>query len=278
MLLGSKIAHRQKHKKGDYEMKNETLLNKIIHGDCLEEMKTIEDKSIDLILCDLPYGTMSCSWDNVIPFDKLWEQYNRIIKDNGNIVLFGTQPFTTDLINSNRKMYKHINYWNKENSGSFAVSKYRPMPVVEEIIVFAKGTVKYNPQMVLAEEKNKRPRGNSNSVKNDTAAPQGSGKYVVSGKHNENLRYPKNLLTYNSRKGELNATKRLHPTQKPVELTEWLIKTYSNEGDVVLDNCAGSGTTGVAAVNTGRNFILMEKEWEFCEIANKRIEEVKSNK
>lgn len=257
---------------------NETLLNKIIHGDCLEELKNIEDKSIDMILCDLPYGTMSCSWDNVIPFDMLWFQYDRIIKDDGVIVLFGTQPFTTDLINSNRKMYKHINYWNKENAGSFAVSKYRPMPVVEEIVVFAKGTVKYNPQMILAEEKNKRPRGSSNPVKTNTAAPQGSGKYIVSKKHNENLRYPKNLLTYNSRKGELNARKRLHPTQKPLELIEWLIKTYTNEGDVVLDNCAGSGTTGVAAVNTGRNFILMEKEWEFCEVANQRIEEVKTKK
>lgn len=246
-------------------------VNEIYNINCIEGMKSVDDKSIDLICTDLPYGTSACAWDSIIPFDELWEQYNRIIKDDGVIVLFGTQPFTTDLINSNREMYKHINYWNKENAGSFTVAKYRPMPVIEEIVVFSKDKVKYNPQMVLAEEKNKRPRGKSNKTKEGTFAPQGSGEYKVSETHNENLRYPKNLLTYNSRKGELNSTKRLHATQKPLEMIEWLIKSYSNEGDLVLDSCVGSGTTAIACMNTNRNYIGFELDGKYFDLANERI-------
>lgn len=246
---------------------------KLYNGDCLEVMKNIPDNSIDMILCDLPYNITLCEWDKLIPFKELWQQYERIITDKGAIVLFATQPFTTDLINSNRKIFKHINYWNKENSGSFAVSKFKPMPVIEDIVVFSKGIVVYNPQMVNADEKNMRPRKSSNKAKQDAPIPVASGEYKISKNHNEKLRYPKNLLTYNSRSGELNSRKRVHPTQKPVKLCEWLIKSYSNENEVVLDNCMGSGTTGVACMNTSRKFIGIELDKDYFEIAKSRIEE-----
>ena len=244
----------------------------LYQGDCLEVMKEIPDKSVDMILCDLPYGTIACKWDSVIPFELLWEQYGRIIKDNGAIVLFGTQPFTTDLINSNREWFKHINYWNKENCGNFAIAKYRPLAVIEEIVVFSNGKLTYNPQMVKAEDKNKRPRKSGSKVKEDSTQSISSGYNCVSKTHNENLRFPKNLLTYNNRKGELNSTKRLHPTQKPVELLEWLIKTYSNKNELILDNCMGSGSTGVACANTNRKFIGIELEENYFNIAKERIE------
>lgn len=249
---------------------------KLYHGDCLELMKDIPDKSVDMILCDLPYNIIASKWDISIPFDKLWECYKRIIKDDGAIVLFGTQPFTTDLINSNRKWFKHINYWNKENCGNFTIAKYRPLAVVEEIVVFSNGKLTYNPQMVQAEEKNKRTIHPS-KVKEDSTQGISSGYNRVSETYNKNLRYPKNLLTYNNRKGELNSSKRLHPTQKPVELLEWLIKTYSNENELILDNCMGSGSTGVACINTNRKFIGIELDDKYFEVAKKRIEETQNN-
>ena len=245
---------------------------KLYQGDCLEVMKDIPDRSVDMILCDLPYNLVASKWDILIPFDKLWECYKRIIKDDGAIVLFGTQPFTTDLINSNRKWFRHINYWNKENCGNFAIAKYRPLAVVEEIVVFSNGKLTYNPQMVQAEDKNKRPRKNGSKTKEDSTQAISSGYNRVSKTHNENLRFPKNLLTYNNRKGELNSTKRLHPTQKPVDLLEWLIKTYTNECETVLDNCMGSGSTGVACANTNRKFIGIELEENYFNIAKERIE------
>ena len=250
---------------------------KLYHGDCLEVMKDIPDKSVDMILCDLPYNLIASKWDVSIPFDKLWECYKRIIKDDGAIVLFGTQPFTTDLINSNRKWFKHINYWNKENCGNFTIAKYRPLAVVEEIVVFSNGKLTYNPQMVQAEDKNKRPRKNGSKTKEDSTQSMASGYNYCTQTHNESLRFPKNLLTYNNRKGELNSSKRLHPTQKPVELLEWLIKTYSNENELILDNCMGSGSTGVACINTNRKFIGIELDDKYFEVAKKRIEETQNN-
>ena len=259
-------------------MKTKTNNYEIYNGDCLEVMKDIPDKSVDMILCDLPYNLVASKWDILIPFDKLWECYKRIIKDDGAIVLFGTQPFTTDLINSNRKWFKHINYWNKENCGNFAIAKYRPLAVVEEIVVFSNGKLTYNPQMIQAEEKNKRPRKNDYKVKEDSTQAISSGYSRVSKTHNENLRFPKNLLTYNNRKGELNSTKRLHPTQKPVELLEWLIKTYSNKNELILDNCMGSGSTGIACINTNRKFIGVELDDKYFEIAENRLKEATEKK
>ena len=248
-------------------------INTIIHGDCLEVMKDIEDKSIDMILCDLPYGTTACKWDTIIPFEPLWEQYERIIKDGCAIVLFGSEPFSTYLRMSNIKNYKYDWKWNKVNAGCFVTAKYRPMSIFEDICVFSKngGKIKYYPIMTVAEEKNKRPRNKGQIRNNDSSQSISSGIFKSSENHNENLRFPKNELVYNNRKKELNGLNRIHPTQKPVDLCEYLIKTYTNENDIVLDNCARSGTTGVACQNLKRNFILIEKEAKYCEVIKERI-------
>lgn len=246
---------------------NGALLNKIIQGDCLEEMKNIEDKSVDMILCDLPYGTTANKWDSVIPLDELWEQYNRVIKDNGAIVLTAQTPFDKVLGCSNLKMLKYEWIWQKNRGTGHLNAKKMPMKAHENVLVFYKKLPTYNPQMregepYVRKDCNKRElnKGNYGKINNSTTTVNNGG------------RYPLDYLEFNI------VEKTVHPTQKPLGLFEYLIKTYTNEGDVVLDNCAGSGTTGVAAINTGRNFILMEKEWEYCEITNKRIEEAKTNK
>ena len=233
-------------------------------GDCLEKMKDIPDKSIDMILCDLPYGTTACKWDNVIPFEPLWEQYNRIIKDNGAIVLFGVQPFTSDLINSNRKMYKYDLIWNKDLCKNPGLAKIRPLPSFENISVFGKERITYNPQM----EKGKPytdVRKKPTNVFNGNEHKYGFSGNVVN-VVNYGTRYPKSVITLKNpnKKGQ-------HPTQKPVELLEYLIKTYTNENETVLDNCMGSGSTGVACVNTKRNFIGIELNEKYFNIAKERI-------
>jgi site-specific DNA-methyltransferase (adenine-specific) len=248
------------------------LLNRVTQGDCLEVMRLIPDKSIDMILCDLPYGTTACKWDTVIPFEPLWEQYERIIKDNGAIVLTASQPFTTKLIMSNFSLFKYCWYRNKENGGNFLIAKYMPQRVVEEICVFGKGRINYYPIMEEVEPEKIRPvvRCTKKAKEDHT---QRISEFRKSKEYSNKYRYPKNLLTYNNRAGELNSNKRVHPTQKPVALFEYLIRTYTNEGEVVLDNCIGSGTTAVAAINTNRQFIGIEREPEYVEIANKRIAE-----
>ena len=248
-------------------------VNNIYNEDCLQGMKKINDKSIDMILCDLPYGTTVCKWDSIIPFDKLWEQYERIIKDNGCIALFGSEPFSTHLRMSNINNYKYDWYWDKVNSGGFATAKYKPLSVVEQVLIFGKGKINYYPIMEEAEEKNKRPRDKGYKRKDDNSQGMASGEFKVSKNHNENLRYPKNLFTYNNRTGELNSLNRLHPTQKPVELLEYLIKTYTNENEIVLDNCIGSGSTAVACINTNRKYIGFELDTNYYEIAQNRIAE-----
>lgn len=255
------------------------IKKEILLGDCLELMKDIPDGSIDMILADLPYGTTACKWDSIIDLDLLWKQYKRIIKDNGVIVLTASQPFTTTLISSNLKGFKYCWYWDKLNAGSFATAKYKPLSVFEDVCIFSKngGKTKYFPIMEQAEEKNKRPRGRQYERKDDNSNGMGSGIFKTSDNHNEDLRYPKNRLIYNNRVGELNALNRLHPTQKPVALFEYLIKTYTNEGDLVLDNTAGSGTTAIACLNTNRQFIVMEKEQEYYDIILKRVEDFNKN-
>lgn len=242
-------------------------MNKVIQGDCLEEMKNIPDKSIDMILCDLPYGTTACKWDTIIPFEPLWEQYKRIIKDNGAIVLTASQPFTSALVMSNVKNYKHNWVWNKIRGSGHLLAKKRPMMASEDILVFSNGTPTYNPQM---RERNK-PRKSTN--KGNTQCYAGDGKEF----NGETLdkRYPINIIEFSKSSGK---DMLLHPTQKPVALFEYLIKTYTNEGDIVLDNCAGSGTTAIACINTNRNYILIEKEPEYIDIINKRIAEHNCNK
>jgi site-specific DNA-methyltransferase (adenine-specific) len=238
------------------------ILNQIIHGDCLEIMKDILDKSIDMILCDLPYGTTACKWDTVIPFKPLWEQYKRVIKDNGAIVLFGNEPFTSKLVCSNLKGFKYRWVWDKQIPSGMSYARYRPMQQTEDICVFTKNGEKtiYNPQMI----KRDKPIKGGGMSKGETTNNQ----KLIALKKTYDYKNPTNLLSFAKvRKGSL------HPTQKPVALFEYLIKTYTNEGEIVLDNCIGSGTTAIAALNTGRFFIGIEKEEKYVEIARKRIAE-----
>ena len=239
----------------------------ILLGDCLELMKDIPDGSIDMILADLPYGTTACKWDTVIPFEPLWEQYERIIKDNGAIVLFGSQPFTSALVMSNIKMFKYALIWDKKKSSSALHAKIQPLRVHEDILIFGKKKTIYNPQM----RKGKQRVDKKAIIKNGEAF---GGKEIERNYENkEGLYYPKSILEISN----ANQKGKVHPTQKPVELFEYLIKTYSNENDLVLDNTAGSGTTAIACLKTNRQFIVMEKEQKYYDIILKRVEDFNKN-
>ena len=243
----------------------------LIKGDCLVEMNNIPDKSIDMILCDLPYGTTACKWDNVIPFEPLWEHYNRVIKDNGVIVLFSDEPFTARLICSNIENFKYRITWNKDIGGGYLNAKIMPLKQTEDICVFSKvnnGRYTYNPIMRDKESNRVRPIGRRNSVNPST---YGASNGQLSEDYNPKKSYPTNLIKLSSRTAECNSTRRVHPTQKPVALLEYLIKTYTNDGETVLDNCMGSGSTGVACVNLNRSFIGIEMDDKYFEIASKRI-------
>jgi site-specific DNA-methyltransferase (adenine-specific) len=247
------------------------MKNQVILGDCLEVMKDIPDKSIDMILADLPYGTTACSWDTIIPFEPLWKQYKRIIKDNGAIVLTASQPFTSALVMSNPDMFKYEWIWEKAVGSNFATLKYMPMKEHENILVFGKGRTIYNPQM--QERKGSGKVRSMYTYKSNTISGDAISNMVTnrSGeKYDENKRNPSSVQFFNNRED----TRGLHPTQKPVALFEYLIKTYTNEGDLVLDNCAGSGTTGVACKNLNRNYILIEKEKRYIDIIQKRLDYV----
>ena len=244
-------------------------LNKVYLGDCLDVMKDIPDKSIDMVLTDLPYGTTACKWDTIIPFEPLWEQYKRIIKDNGAIVSTASQPFTSKLILSNLEMFKYEWIWKKSKSQHFAQAPYRPMTIHENVVVFSNGgtaknaniRAKYNPQGLVFLGKvvsGKKAQHSEHRMRKTDQAD-----YVQ-----EWTNYPNTILEFN------NEGNTVHPTQKPVALFEYLIKTYTNEGDLVLDNCMGSGTTGVACQNLNRNFIGIELDTEYFKIAEKRIKEI----
>lgn len=241
-------------------------LNTVINGDCLEVMRGIPNSSVDLILTDLPYGTTKAKWDTVIAFDLLWKQYERIIKDNGAIVLFGAEPFASELRMSNRKLYKYDWYWKKSTAQGFLNAKKMPLKSIETISVFYKKLPTYNPQGLVPFGKEMK---NSKAKKDNTdyVTGQNGGNFKADNYKQEFTNYPTQLLEFPS------VGKPLHKTQKPVELFEHLIKTYTNEGEAVLDSCAGSGTTAIAAMNTNRNYILIEKEKEYFEIINKRISE-----
>ena len=238
---------------------------KLYNGDCLVEMNKIEDKSVDLILCDLPYGSTQCSWDSIIPFDKLWEQYNRVLKDTGIVVLFSSGLFTIDLINSNRKDFKYKLIWKKNVPTGMSSAKYRPMKYYEEICVFYKKKGTYNPQMKPREGVGKACYnydhycGDSNHVSYEKVKKRYDPDWVQ----------PSDILEFNV---VPNRNGKVHPTQKPIELLEWLIKTYSNENDLVLDNTMGSGSTGVACVNLNRNFIGIEMDETYFKISEQRIQ------
>ena len=234
-------------------------INSVNNGNCLDLMSDIDDKSIDMILCDLPYGTTACKWDSVIPFEPLWAHYKRIIKDNGAIVLTASQPFTSALVMSNPKMFKYCWVWNKAKAANYVNAKKQPLKIHEDIAVFCKGN-NYNPQKTIGKFRKK----GGYTVNREVAVAQNP---TVS--FNDTY-YPKSILDF-SVAGNKDST--LHPTQKPVALFEYLIKTYTNEGELVLDNCAGSGTTAIACLKTNRNYILIEQETKYCDIANKRIAE-----
>lgn len=225
-------------------------------------MKDIPDGSVDLILCDPPYGTTDCTWDSVLPFDRLWAEYNRLLKPDGAAVLFAAQPFTTQLIASNPKAFRYCWYWVKNQATGFTYARYQPMRKVEDVCVFYRKHGTYNPQGLQVVEKPKTRR--RKKEKADHIYKMGSlmNDYTPRFKN-----YPKNVLAYDCERG-------YHPTQKPVALLEYLVKTYTNEGDTVLDNCMGSGSTGVAVKRVGgRRFIGIEQNRVYFDIAQQRIKE-----
>jgi len=241
--------------------------NKIYLGDCLELMpKHIEDKSIDMIFCDLPYQKTRNKWDTMIPFDALWKHYKRIIKDRGIIVLFGQKEFSAKVILSNETMYKYSLVWNKVNPSGFLNAKRMPMMAHEDIMVFYKKAPTYNPQKFKGDAPSHKSSDGNKSKKNGNY-----GDFTYSDKVEEygDMKYPRSILEFKRDA----PTKMLHPTQKPLELIEYIIKSYTNEGDLILDNTCGSGTTGRGAKNLNRDYIMMEMNKEYYEIANKRLED-----
>ena len=232
---------------------------KFIHGDCLEEMPKLADKSIDMILCDLPYGTTACKWDTIIPFEPLWKQYKRLIKDNAAIVLTASQPFTSALVMSNIKMFKYEWIWRKSKGTNFQLAFKNPLKVHENIVVFYNKLPIYN--QVNGIECNEKTFRNIENVKMAHLQKKDTN-------HHRTLKnLNKSVLDFGSVHNP-----EYHPTQKPVALFEYLIRTYTNEGDTVLDNCSGSGTTGIAAFNTKRNAILIEKDEQYFNAAKERFD------
>lgn len=224
-------------------------------------LKDIPTDSVDLILCDPPYGTTDCTWDTVLPLPDLWAEYNRVLKHNGAAVLFAAQPFTTQLISSNRKAFRYCWYWLKNQPTGFAYARYQPMRQVEDICIFYRKHGTYNPQglqeIVGGKVRRKRAPQGESIYHMDTLQKEYRPKYK---------NWPKNVLQFSTERG-------YHPTQKPVPLLEYLVKTYTNEGETVLDSCMGSGSTGVACKRTGRRFIGIEQNQSYYEIAKQRIKE-----
>ena len=238
------------------------FMNKILHGDCIDLLKNIPDNSIDMVLCDLPYGTTQCKWDITIPMNKLWQAYNRVCKKNAPMVFTAAQPFTSALVMSNPKFFKYTWVWEKSKSTGYLNAKKMPMRAHEDICVFYRKPPIYNPQMTQGKPYNKgkahRPTDVYGSqvstlVKNDTG-----------------LRYPRTVQYFKTAESE---GKVYHPTQKPLSLFRYLIKTYTNEGDVVLDNCIGSGTTAIAAIKENRNFVGIELDKDYVSISSQRMDE-----
>lgn len=236
---------------------------KLLNGDCLKLMNNIPDKSIDMILCDLPYQRTQNQWDIMISIDKLWEQYNRIIKDNGCIALFSDGMFMAELMLSNKKMWRYNLVWDKVLPSGFLNANRMPLRSHEEICIFYKKQPTYNPQKVKG--KPNHSKGKPKEYENNN---YGDFDFVDNSKELGDMKHPVSILRFSKPHPSVS----VHPTQKPVELCEWLIKTYTNEGDLVLDNCMGSGSTGVACANTNRNFIGMELDEGYFGIAKERIE------
>ena len=238
-------------------------LNKIYNEDCLEGMKRIPDGSVDCVICDLPYGTTSCAWDSIIPFDLLWEQYNRIIKPKGNVVLFASGRFVFQLYNSQPNKYRYDLIWKKTKCGSPLTAKYMPLKMHEHILIFGESAAVYNPQMTYEGTPYKKDYNHAYGIKNAHG-------YGIKGVHTDNHgeRHPISVQEFQQK---WRRQDQLHPTQKPVELIRWLIRSYSNEGDTILDNCMGSGTTAIACIREKRNFIGFALNTEYYDLCKKRI-------
>lgn len=236
----------------------------LAHGDCLQVMQSIPDRYVDMILCDLPYGTTACAWDSVIPFDALWAQYRRVINGAGAIVLTASQPFTSALVMSNPNWFKYAWVWEKSRTGGFWDCKFRPLKAHEDVLVFSSGGCSNGSKLPMKYA----PQGLTEGVGAWTAKPVSGNSRTGSEKSGkrEVSKYPRSVQRFTSE------ARTVHPTQKPVALMEYLIRTYTSPGDVVMDNCMGSGTTGVACVNTGRKFIGIERDEGYFKIANERIE------
>lgn len=255
---------------------------KLYKGDCLEVMdKLIEEGvKVDCVITDPPYGTTDCKWDSVISLDEMWNRLNKLIKPNGAICLFGSEPFTSKLRMSNIKNYKHEWYWNKNNSGNILCAKYMPLKIIENICIFSNGKCTYNPQMIERTEKEekefiKKKGKNYTPKKSDMFSGIKNGAFIHTS--STKYKYPINLLNFNARAKECNNRVRVHPTQKPVDLLEYLVKTYTNENDLILDFTMGSGSTGVACINLNRKFIGIELNENYFNIAKNRIEEAENN-
>ncbi len=242
------------------------MKHNLMLGDCLERMKEIETGTVDMILCDLPYGTTCCSWDAVIPFEPLWEQYERVIKENGAIVLFAAQPFTAVLAASNLDMFRYEWIYEKPNATGFFNAHFQPLRAHENILVFYKAKPTFNPIKTFGHERK--------TAKRKDIGSEHYGKQVNIKAYDSTERYPRSVQLFSSDKQKSN----FHPTQKPVALCEYLIRTYTNEGETVLDTTMGSGTTGVACVNTGRSFIGIEQEKKYFDIAQERIAQAGTEK
>lgn len=250
-------------------------INKIYNEDCLIGMKRIPDKSIDCIICDLPYGVLNkknkeAKWDSIIPFEPLWEQYNRIIKDNTAIVLFAQGMFTADLMRSNPKMWRYNLVWDKVLKSGFLNANIQPLRQHEDIVLFSKKKSIYNPQMVKC---NPSQRNHSKGDLNNPSVNRCYGNFKNTPTIITDEKFPTSIISISKEHKKLES---YHPTQKPVRLLEYLIKTYSNPNDVILDNCMGSGTTAVACINTGRRFIGFEKEPHYYNIAVSRVEKARA--
>ena len=235
------------------------MTSKLYHGDCLEIMPTLEAGSIDAIITDLPYGTTACKWDVVIPFAPMWEQVKRLLKPRGAFVTTASQPFTSALVMSNPKWFKYEWIWQKEQGTGFQLAKYRPMIEHENVVVFGDNSINYNPQMVVMDKPQTQKRKSNNGSSDSSHLKYADERISI---YTE--RSPTSIKRFVRDRGD-------HPTQKPVALYEYLIKTYTNEGDTVLDFVMGSGTTGIACKNTGRNFIGIEKDDKYFTIAEARI-------
>ena len=248
----------------------------LLHGNCLELMKSIPDGSVDMILCDLPYGTTKCKWDTIIPFEPLWQQYKRVIKSGGAIVLFATEPFTSQLVSSNLNDYREHLTWIKHRPSNFMAAKYVHMKYTEDIIVFGNGRTKFNRQMMPRTSPRIAEAQNGDSMMHSTPSEVSLSTQFEPRSWNHydaKLKNPSDYLVFPAVvNNSIEKTK--HPTQKPVKLLEYLVKTYSDENDTVLDNCMGSGSTGVACVNLDRNFIGMELDKDYFKIASDRLNKI----